>query len=489
MAAGWTRPTVPSDEALAEVHRIFAERHASATAPSTVYGVLAGGRTIAGVGFGAIDEAGTRPTIDTAYRIASVTKSFTAAALLILRDRGLVDLDETITSIVPTLRLRTLRGHAPVADPTLRMLLTMSAGLPGDDPWADRQESLSDDEFDAVIGAGVRLSTVPGTTFEYSNLGYALLGRVIQARAGRRFHDVISEDLLTPLRLTATGWDERVGATGGVATGFEHVDGAWVPMPFSAPGAFSSIGGLFSTVRDLTKWMQWFIDADLAERAASGPLRREPLSAAGRREMQQGQRLRPGEPLPGDRTPIAAYGFGLIEQHDEGGTVVYHSGGYPGFSSHIRWHPASGIGIAAVENATYSGAAAPAAQAMRVILDSLDAPTVRPTPATSAAQADVMRLVRHGWDDALADGLFTSTVALDAPFDRRRSDLEQAVARGGRLGVITDERSDSPTHRAWTVRGEHADLRIDISMHPLDPPLVQSLDIEVHGHSGDAGSE
>ena len=71
------------------------------------------------------------------------------------------------------------------------MLLTMSAGLANDDPWADRQEALTDDEFDAVIGGGVRAMAVPGTTFEYSNLGYALLGRVIQVRGGRRFHDLV----------------------------------------------------------------------------------------------------------------------------------------------------------------------------------------------------------------------------------------------------------------------------------------------------------
>ncbi len=371
MAGGRTAPIVPDGDVLAEVRRIFAERHAAATAPSIVYGVLAGGRLVAGEGFGSIDAAGTAPTVDTAYRIASMTKSFTAAALLILRDGMAVRLDDPIAEFVPKVRFVRPPGTARAAEPTLRMLLTMSAGLPSDDPWADRQESRTDDEFDALLAQGVRLVHVPGTTFEYSNLGYALLGRVIEECSEQGYHDMVTNELLAPLGLAATGWDEHVAAPGGIATGYERVGDDWVSVPFSAPGAFSPIGGLFSTVRDMATWMQWFVDADI-----SAPPKREPLSAQSRHEMQQGQRLRPVEPLPGDLTPSAAYGFGLVEQHDAGHTVVYHSGGYPGFSSHMRWHPASGIGIVALENATYAGAAAPGAQAMRVILENAGAQRV-----------------------------------------------------------------------------------------------------------------
>ena len=479
MAAGWTQPTTPSEAALAEVRRIFAQRHAEAHAPSTVYGLLANGELIDGAGFGTIDDAGNAPTLDTAYRIASITKSFTAAALLLLRDRDLVDLDEAITAIVPALVLRGPAGDGAPVVPTLRMLLTMSGGLASDDPWADRQESLTDAEFDDVIGGGVRLVSVAGTTFEYSNLGYALLGRVIQERSGRSFHEFVTDELLVPLGLGATGWDAPVDAAGGIATGFERVGDAWAPVPLSGPGAFSPIGGLCSTVSDLCTWMQWFVDADLTDCSADGP-----LDAVSRREMQQGQRLRPVEPLPGDRSPRAAYGFGLVEQCDDGGTVVYHSGGYPGFSSHIRWHPATGIGIVALENATYSGAARPAAESMRAILDTLGPstyadPTARPLPETLRAQQDVMRLVRDGWDDALAHRLFTDTVALDAPLARRRTELAAALDRAGALGDVVEESSDSPTNRQWTVRGAHADLVIDISLHPLDPPRVQWFDVEV----------
>src|SRR4051795_1723795 len=108
------------------VRRIFAERHASGAAPRLAWGVLAGGELVGG------------EDVDTAYRIASCTKSFTAAALLLLRDRGVLSLDAPITDFVPQAVLRLPSADSPV--PSVRMLMSMSGGLPTDDPWADRQE-------------------------------------------------------------------------------------------------------------------------------------------------------------------------------------------------------------------------------------------------------------------------------------------------------------------------------------------------------------
>lgn len=442
---------VPSTAALAEVRRIFAERHASGAAPSLAWGVLAGGQVVDG------DD------LDTAYRIASCTKSFTAAALLLLRDRGLVDLDTPITDWVPALRLE----PAAFGVPTVRQLLTMAGGLANDDPWADRQEALTDDEFDAVCAGGVRLLWRPGGRFEYSNLGYALLGRVVRVAAGRRYHDVVSDEILRPLGLTRTAFTAPADP---VATGYDKQGEEWVALPFSGAGAFSPIGGLFSTVTDLARWMQWFIGAE------DGP-----LSPASRQEMCRGLQIRDAESaLDG----VATYGFGLVElRHPRFGTLVYHSGGYPGFSAHIRWHPASGLGIVALENATYAGVSTPTAAALDALLAAaLDSTPVEPWPEVLAAQDAVTRLIRDGWDDEIAATLFTDNVAEDRSFARRRTAIAAALERTGALGDVADAKSDTPANREWTIRGQHADLHVDISMHPLAQPLVQWLDVEVHDH-------
>ncbi len=424
--------------------RVFAERRASGAAPRLAWGVLAGGELVGG------------EDVDTAYRIASCTKSFTAAALLILRDAGLVDLDAPITEWVPALRLR----PATAGTPALRHLLTMSAGLANDDPWADRQEAMSDDDFDATCVGGVRLLWAPGSAFEYSNLGYALLGRVVQVAAGRRYHEFVTEELLRPLGLTSTSF---TAPSCEVAIGFDKQGDEWVELPFSGPGAFSPIGGLFSTVTDLAKWMRWLMGDD------DGP-----LGVESRREMSRGVQLRAAE-----GEGVALYGFGLVEvHHPEHGTFVYHSGGYPGFSAHMRWHPTTGLGIVALENATYAGVSVPAAAALHALLAG---PPVEPWSEVLAAQQALTAMIRTGWDGSAA-ALFTANVAEDRSFARRRAELATALERTGVLGEVVDESSATPAHRAWTIRGEHADLAVDISMHPLDPPLVQWFDVEVRPH-------
>jgi CubicO group peptidase (beta-lactamase class C family) len=440
--------------------------------------VVAGGGLAASGGFGAYDGAGTAPTVHTAYRLASVTKSFTAAALLWLRDAGRLSLDAPITDFLPAsadLRLPTADSGVP----TLRMLATMSGGLPHDDPWADRQEAMTDAELDALLAAGVRFPFVPGTTWEYSNLGYTLVGRAIQVAAGRSYHAVVEDEILAPLGLGATGFSADVAAPGGIAVGHQRVADTWVPLPFSGRGAFSPLGGLFSTVHDLSRWVQFFIDG-YRDRAGAA----RPLSPATRREMQQGYRMIPPGSDGAPKLPrTAAYGFGLIVEHDPvRGEIVSHSGGYPGFSAHMRWHPVTGIGVIAFENATYAGVSQPATVALRLLLDGVGrCPSWEPWPETLAAQAAVMGLLRS-WDDGVANGLFSDNVAMDEPYDRRRAAIAAVLARAGALGEVDDERGDSPSDRSWRVRGEHADLRCEIALTPQQPPRVQTLEIKLEPH-------
>src|SRR5207237_9655150 len=88
-----------------------------------------------------------------------------------------------------------------------RHLLTMTAGFPTDDPWGDRQQGLPLDEFDKFLAAGVGFNWAPGTRFEYSNLGYAILGRVVTAVTGVAYHDYVRDRLLRPLGMTRTGYE------------------------------------------------------------------------------------------------------------------------------------------------------------------------------------------------------------------------------------------------------------------------------------------
>ena len=130
---------------------VFAKAPELAAVPGIAYGLVHGDLLVHAGGRGAATLGGPVPGPDTVFRIASMTKSFTACAVLALRDAGLLRLDDPVTAHLPF-----VAGiGAPDGPPlTVRDLLTMGSGLATDDPWGDRQESLAVDEFDALV-AGV----------------------------------------------------------------------------------------------------------------------------------------------------------------------------------------------------------------------------------------------------------------------------------------------------------------------------------------------
>ncbi|HEY0373948.1 MAG TPA: serine hydrolase domain-containing protein [Amnibacterium sp.] len=444
---------------------LLAARIRDGRTPSVAYALVADGRIVHTGGFA--DEAVTPvPGPDTAFRIASCTKSFTAVAMLQQRDAGRLDLDAPVGEYLPL-------ATVPAASPTVAQLASMAAGFPTDDPWGDRQESLPLDEFDRMAAAGFRIIDRPGARFEYSNLGYALLGRVLERVSGRRYLDLVREDVLTPLGLDGVGYDRSVAAPGGIATGFARFGGRWEPQPFADPGAFSPIGGVFATPRALATWVAWLADA--WRPGASDAV----LPAASRRDAQTA-RIR----IEG----AASYGYGLfLEDHPRHGLLVSHSGGYPGYGSHMRWHAGTGIGIVVLENARYSGAAVPAARALELVLDQIVAPEAVPDvwPETLAARETVERLLRR-WDDAAADALFAENIVLDESIERRRATIDALTARAGigaETPVLPLERaapsSRTRAHLAWTVPGATGALRVEIRLTPELHPTVQTLTVRL----------
>lgn len=183
--------------------------------------------------------------------------------------------------------------------------------------------------------------------------------------------------------------------------------------------------------------------------------------------------------------PDRAYGYGLvIEDGGDHGRIVGHSGGYPGFGSHLRWHAETGIGIVAMENATYAGTVTAATLALTAILDAVHTPDDLPElwPETLAAREQVESLLRH-WDPRIAAILFAGNVDLDDGLERRRSSVEELAAAAGIAGVpvrpIADvaPRSTSPAHLIWSSPGRTGLLRCEISLTPQRFPRVQMLKI------------
>ncbi|HYY19497.1 MAG TPA: serine hydrolase domain-containing protein, partial [Streptosporangiaceae bacterium] len=225
--------------------------------PGLAYGVVAGGRLVHAGGLGERRIGGPRPDAGTVFRIASMTKSFTATMVLALRDDGALSLDDLAERYVPE-----LRGWPPVTPDAqrvrIRHLLTMTAGFPTDDPWGDREQGTPLPEFAAFLAQGVSFNWAPGTRFEYSNLGYAILGRVISAVTGLPYPESIEGRILGPLGLTQSGYEAASVDPDALAAGHRRDGDGWEEVPMAPSGAFAPMGGVFSSVHDLARWVAGF---------------------------------------------------------------------------------------------------------------------------------------------------------------------------------------------------------------------------------------
>jgi CubicO group peptidase (beta-lactamase class C family) len=482
--------------------------HRQGSQPGLAYGVVAGGSLVHTGGLGEQWLGGPVPGAGTVFRIASMTKNFTAAAVLLLRDEGALALDDPAGKYVPQVAsMRLASPDSPAI--TIRNLLTMTAGFPTDDPWGDRQQGLPLDSFDQILAGGLSVNWAPGTQFEYSNLSYAVLGRVITAVTGTPYSDFVSSRLLAPLGMTATGYEPDGFRADQLARGYQRTGDTWAEQPPDGNGAFSPMGGLFSSVADLARWVSGMAGAfPPGEEADGGP---HPLRRASRRELQLPQLGMPPQSarrLPGG-ADSGCYGFGLfIEDDPVHGRIVQHSGGYPGYGSHMRWHPATGLGTIVLANGTYAGAPGLGARMLDALLTAsaalarsgaattastdgtaahaaarltVDGPAPSgPWPQTLAGQQAVTALLSR-WDEAAATALFTENVAWDRALDRRRQDIAQVRERIGdfRADPSRPAAFDTPAQCRWWLRGPHGAVEAKIKLSPEREPRVQYLTVAV----------
>jgi hypothetical protein len=196
-----------------------------------------------------------------------------------------------------------------------------------------------------------------------------------------------------------------------------------------------------------------------------------------------------------------SYGFGLFAEDDAAfGTIVQHSGGYPGYGSHMRWHPATGIGTIVLANATYASAGTLAADLLAAILGAqkkaaADRSEIRlhgpvpapggPWPETLVARSRVDALLQD-WDGGAARAIFSPNVDLDQPLPQRQADIARLRERIGQFGPDSARRPefDSPAHCRWWLTGEHGTVAVQIKLAPLQQALVQQLILPVPPAAG-----
>lgn len=465
--------------AFGDIDALFATFAKSNHVPGAAWGIVIDGE-LAHAGTTGLRDVDAQAPVDpdTVFRIASMTKSFTAVAILKLRDEGRLGLDDPAEKYVP--ELKSLKY--PTADSpriTIRHLLSHSEGFPEDNPWGDQQLSETDESLSRMIQSGIPFSNAPGVAYEYSNYGFAILGRIVSNVSGEPYDDYVSANILQPLGMTATTLHASRVPPGRLALGYRWEDDRWKIEPALPHGSFGSMGGMLTSIRDLGRYVAMFLDAwpphDGPER---GPIRRASL-----REMQQAWRPSATRVARDSSTGAiqltdGAYGFGLsVTQTCDYRTVIAHGGGLPGYGSLMRWLPDYGVGIIAFGNLTYTGWG-------RVVNDAVDrlARTgglqpreVVPSQWLVDARDAVSKLVID-WDDALADRIAAENLFLDRSKDRRRKEIADLRASVGQCSAPKAFDSvENALRGQWTMSCERGRLQVAITLAPTMPPTVQFL--------------
>ncbi len=453
------------------------DANAAGVAPASSAALFDASGLIAWKGTGHPRRDGGEVGRSTVFPIASMTKSFLAALALRLRDEGLLDLDAPITAYVPGARLLLSQREMTV---TLHDLLANRSGLPEDNAWGDRHLGASRQDIMALAAQGLHLTAEPGTTYQYSNLGMSFVGRAIEAVVGVAVEQQILDALIQPLGLKHTRFDPTSYADyaedGALAQGFRTFDNgrSYTREPYAGVGALSCIGGLFSTLDDIARWVA-FLGSHTGDEQI--------LSVASRREMQRIHTARPvGQPQPHRDLDILGYGLGLVVEHDRRfGTIVQHSGGLPGFSSHMRWHQATGIGAVAFGNSDAFAADRLATAALAGMLERAGMPARGPWPATLTAADAVDHALREGQPLSSLGSVLSGNVLEDVPMVVREQRLTALLENVGLILPGQSELDDriissrEAAELAWTIACQSGALRCEITMTPLRQPQVQTL--------------
>lgn len=351
--------------------------------------------------------------VDTPYLIGSVTKVFTAVAVMQLVDRGLVDLDESYTTYVPNFRMKTRFGD--VSQITVRQLLTHHAGL-SDDVWAgkfqERRPALA-----TIMSVANDMHTCypPGMMRVYSNLGYALLGVLVEQVSGERYEEYVQSRVFAPLGMRRSWFFTAVDQAARVAAPYDQDGTRGQELPLRDGPA----GSIVSTASDMAKLIQAFLNG-------GQPI----LSSAAVDEMFHIQNMDVALDLD-DRVGLC---FSLSNKAERVGRTYEHGGATLNHRAQIYIAPAAGLGAVILSNSS-SGALSAWMVHEQLLVSLADARRFiasRPDNPMKRVHFDV----RSGTDLAPLTGFYAAPGVL---FDvtMRRDMLHTSIA-GNRFYLVLD---------------------------------------------------
>lgn len=459
-----------------KLYREYAEKNHF---PGIVFGLVVDGKLVhaAGAGFTDVSKK-TAATPTSLFRIASMSKSVTNMAILKLRDEGKLRLDDPVQQYIPDMAKMTyLTADSPLI--TIRHLMTHTAGFPEDNPWGDRQLDDSDADLMKLIKGDLSNSNAPGVSYEYSNLGFAMLGAIITKVSGTQYQRYITDNILKPLGMTHTVWEYTEVPANLLAHGYRWEDNQWKEEALLHDGSYGAMGGLITSVEDFSKYMAYHQAAwPPRSDADAGPVKRSSV-----REMQQPWTfnfLNPQFKYPSGRTcaMTSSYAYGLRWSRDcDGRVYVGHTGGLPGFGSQWWVMPDYGIGVVACGNLTYAGMG----NANWAVLDTLIRladlkPRQLPvSPILTQRKNELMKLLPE-WNNAEKSGIFAENFFPDKSVAYRRQAVKDLYAKAGKIVRVGELIPENQLRGRFLIEGEQANIDVFFTLTPENPALIQQLD-------------
>jgi CubicO group peptidase (beta-lactamase class C family) len=408
--------------------------------------VIKDGTVALAKGYGLSDvEKSIKATEQTVYQLASVTKQFTSAAVLLLVEDGKLSLDGKITEILPGLPA----AWAPV---TVRHLLTHTSGIKSyTDVFGEKKildsQVFTADQILALVKDAPLIST-PGEKYAYCNTGYYLLGMIAEKASGTPYGTFLADRIFKPLGMTATALDDFGDARPIRAKGYATSNGQTKPAEHTHPTQPFAAGALVSTVVDLVKW-----DAALTARKLLKPASYESLWTP--------MRLADGKPSP--------YAMGWQVDPYRGHTRHAHGGGISGFSTFIARFPDDKLTVIALVNQGGGAAGALVNGIAEIYLPALKqaapTPIADADPKTTAFLKEVLASAASG--EAKPEWLTTEFQAFLLP-DRVKQG-PQMMGRHGALAafeLMEESTRDDRRIRVYRATFGTTPLRVQFALAP-----------------------
>ncbi|MFZ9662184.1 MAG: serine hydrolase domain-containing protein, partial [Chitinophagaceae bacterium] len=370
--------------------------------------------------------------------------------------------------------LKYLTTDAP--EITVRDLLSHKAGFPEDNPFGDRQLGNTQDQLIQLMKDNPSFSNVPSIQYEYSNLGFALLGTIITNVSGKPYQEYIKENILDPLGMTHTYWEYTKVPSKDLAHGYRWLNNNWEDQELEHDGSWGSMGGIITTIEDFSAYMSYHLDAwPPRNDAETGPVKR-----SSRREMHMPwtyislnlhNTLAYGKPC----ALTGSYGYGLgIVRDCENRLSIGHGGGLPGFGSHWRIMPEYGIGIAIFSNRTYASLSPMTLQ----ILDTLISlsgikPYQLPASAVLKDKQKALLALLPEWKGAEKTNLFAENFFPDNPIDSLILHATSAYSNAGKIIRISEIIPENNLRGHFDIVGEKKTIRISFTLSPEHDPKIQ----------------